>query len=218
MNIIDAVIKEAKWIKVGQNFESYETLNDAESLRPSLAKGSTEIWYMNKEGWKLYGAHFGKVKEGEKIDLKKTHGLLGKIKETDKEKIFEALNFWSPEGNANNMLRSLGLVHTSMSVGDIAKIGDRYWMVAGTGWTDVTDNIVTEKTAAFLKRPYIHIHPAELVTEELEQKLARSLDIVGNFYVNFDDSAVYFENAMDALKVFPEFVKELGKDHVELIK
>jgi len=68
------------------------------------------------------------------------------------------------------------------------------------------------------KKPFISIEPAGILTEQLEEKIYRSLKTTGNFLVDSADSAVYFENSADAEKVFPEFQHELGIDHVKLIK
>ena len=73
-------------------------------------------------------------------NLKKTHRLLGKIKETKKGKIFGDLQgeFWSPMGEANALIISKGLGHTSMSVGDVIKTGGKYFVVAGIGFEEIT--------------------------------------------------------------------------------
>jgi len=68
------------------------------------------------------------------------------------------------------------------------------------------------------KPPYISIEPPNLLTEDFEEKIYKSLNTIGNFLVDSTDSAVYFENVADAEKVFPEFQHELGVDHVKLIK
>jgi hypothetical protein len=48
---------------------------------------------------------------------------------------------WSPHGEARALLQSLGLGHTSLSVGDV--IGDEdgvYWECLDQGWRPLTDD------------------------------------------------------------------------------
>lgn len=47
---------------------------------------------------------------------------------------------WSPHGEARYMIASLGVQHTSMSIGDIARDEQtgKVWRVAMFGWEDVT--------------------------------------------------------------------------------
>jgi hypothetical protein len=42
--------------------------------------------------------------------------------------------FWSPEGQARDLIKGKKLVHTSMSVGDVIKIGSKVWMVDTVGF------------------------------------------------------------------------------------
>jgi hypothetical protein len=42
---------------------------------------------------------------------------------------------WSPNGEAVPLIESLGLTHTSMSVGDVVRDGDgTFWQCALLGW------------------------------------------------------------------------------------
>ena len=104
----------------------HETLNDA------LPAGDTEIWYQTRETWE------GSPRIAKK-SLEKTHVKLGSIAMTDKESIFREMQgeFWSPEGEARDLIRKKGLVHTSMSVNDVVKIGSRAWRVAGFGFEEI---------------------------------------------------------------------------------
>jgi len=48
---------------------------------------------------------------------------------------------WSPHGEARAMLRSLGLGHTSMSVGDVLQDGEgAYWECLDQGWRRLVDD------------------------------------------------------------------------------
>ena len=88
-------------------------------------KGTTEIWYQQPGFFFESGQWYRNLKHRRtlpnRFDLKKTHVLLGKVKETGLKILF--INFqgenWSPKGQARTRIRSLGLAHTSMSIGDI---------------------------------------------------------------------------------------------------
>jgi hypothetical protein len=48
---------------------------------------------------------------------------------------------WSPHGEARTLLRSLGLSHTSMSVGDVLRDEERlYWECLDQGWGALVDD------------------------------------------------------------------------------
>jgi len=63
-------------------------------------------------------------------NLKKTHVLLGSVKGTNKEKLFDPLQGekWSPNGEAYDLIDQSGTMHTSMTVGDIIEIQDKFYM------------------------------------------------------------------------------------------
>jgi hypothetical protein len=149
MDLIEKYLGESEF-PIGQG-ASYKSVNDAEPYNSGYGKGSTEIWYMNPKHFRNFsmGPDFIKkyygTEEGEKMEmepmptaktLSKTHVLLGKIKETKKENIFRMMQGenWSPAGEARNLIRSKGLKHTSMSVGDIIKIGSNIFMADNFGF------------------------------------------------------------------------------------
>lgn len=118
------------------------------------APGSTEIWYMKPDsfGDLIHGFKFIQKYTPEKMpdpnNLEKTHILLGTIAETDPEAIFHKLNNWS----GNELLDEKGLSHTSMSVGDIIKIGNKVLMVDDYGFKELSsapDNISSTGDIAF---------------------------------------------------------------------
>jgi hypothetical protein len=43
-------------------------------------------------------------------------------------------DFWSPDGQARELIISKGLSHTSMSVGNIIQMGDEFWMIKSFGF------------------------------------------------------------------------------------
>ena len=71
-------------------------------------------------------------------NLEKTHVLLGTIKETDLNEIFHKLNNWGGTKEVRSFIKNKGLTHTSMSIGDVIKIGDRVMFVDGIGFKDLT--------------------------------------------------------------------------------
>jgi hypothetical protein len=72
--------------------------------------------------------------------LTDTHVELGSFEARDLEDLFRKMQgeFWSPNGEARNLIMSKGLCHTSMSVGDIAidETGNGS-IVADFGWERV---------------------------------------------------------------------------------
>lgn len=127
--------------------EEYKSLNDAARYEPSLAPGKTEVWFMKPDVFTRFiiGTEVPTIKS-----LKRTHVLLGKVKETNPDKLYKALQGerWSPKGEASQLILSLNLRHTSMSVGDVLKIGGKYYACApsgmlhnkGNGWTELNED------------------------------------------------------------------------------
>lgn len=117
--------------------EQYTSLNDA------YPAGSTEIWYWLDDNARdfMMGYDFLK-KQGVEVTpetIPTTHALIGRIRETDPEKIFAMMQgeSWSPEGQARDMIKKSGTGHTSMSVGDVIRIGDKWMMVDRYGFKDI---------------------------------------------------------------------------------
>ncbi len=113
---------------------------------PTLERGRTEIWYSKKNEFRDFsgGSEFLNKHMPEKMpttvkDLTKTHALIGKIKETNLDKIFMLMQGenWSPNGEANDLIRRSGSGHTSMSVGDIIVINGKMSMVDPSGFQSI---------------------------------------------------------------------------------
>lgn len=121
---------------------SYETVHDAavkyRQLAPVLGPGRTKVYYARPE-WKSERI-FPKAADYNPADLDKTHLLLGEIASTDREQIWSTLQgeFWSPRGEANELIRRTGLSHTSMDCGDIIVMPDgTMWMCESCGFGQV---------------------------------------------------------------------------------
>lgn len=122
----------------------YSSLNDAADIAgDSFNPGNTQIWYWKEEYGRdfLMGYEFVKKQLDFTPDkLKDTHVLVGTISETNPDRIYSMMQgeSWSPSGEAYNMIRKLGVGHTSMSVGDVIVMGQTGIMVDRTGFVDIT--------------------------------------------------------------------------------
>ncbi|MHA2279701.1 MAG: hypothetical protein ACXAC5_02240 [Promethearchaeota archaeon] len=112
-----------------------------QDLNDVFAEGSLEIWYMRPEHFRT-GITGGKP---DRNDLETTHIKLGTIAPCPKgsysvdelDEVWKKLQgeFWSPNGEAKTMIRTAGLMHTSMSVGDCFRFANgEVWVVAMTGF------------------------------------------------------------------------------------
>lgn len=93
---------------------------------------------------------FGDFAAFDKTSLEKTHTLLGYVSydfdlymniRTATNIIYHNLQgeIWSPNGEANSLIKSKGLSHTSMSVGDFIKIGSKFYFCKPVGWEIVRE-------------------------------------------------------------------------------
>jgi hypothetical protein len=121
----------------------YRNLNVAARYVPGLAEGDTEIWYMKTGVSRDLGMGFDWAKDHDALpdpkNLRKTHILLGKVKERDPEKLFRAMQarLWSPHGEARKLLKQKGIDHTSMSIGDVIVTGNKVLLVDRGGFVDL---------------------------------------------------------------------------------
>jgi len=143
----------------------YRNLGDAAAAtnNPKYQGRGTTIWYM-KPGMSRdlgMGSEFllkHNIPLPDPRNLKKTHTQLGTISERNTDRIFEMMQGenWSPGGEARSLIRRLGLVHTSMSVGDVIALGNKYFMVDRLGDfypLSTERNASTEKNAALPTAP-----------------------------------------------------------------
>lgn len=132
-----AELNKVREQQVQEAAEQYASLNDA------YPAGETEIWYWLDDNARDYmmGYDFLK-KQGMEITpetIPSTHALIGKIRETNPEKIFAMMQgeSWSPNGEARDMIERSGTGHTSMSVGDVIRVGNKWLMVDRYGFKDL---------------------------------------------------------------------------------
>ena len=73
--------------------------------------------------------------------LGETHKVVRTVQAADLEEVYASMQgeVWSPHGEARELIKSLGLKHTSMSVGDVVldEEAKRYWMVAFIGFEEL---------------------------------------------------------------------------------
>lgn len=143
--LTDGVCQDCLY-RARDNPKIHENLNDA------LPAGKLEIWYMNPD-------HFRDGICGAKPDpknLKATHIKLGSVagKFDDLDDLWMKLQGerWSPNGEARDLIRSKGLRHTSMSVGDCFRFanGD-VWICASCGFAKLGPETVESRTIKKVK-------------------------------------------------------------------
>ena len=132
-------IKAQASVNEAPNVAQYASLADV------YPEGSTEIWYWKEDFARdaMMGAKF-MTKQGvmpTPDSVPNNYVLIGKMRETNPDKIFHMMQgeIWSPEGQANAMIKSSGTGHTSMSVGDIIHVGNKWMMVDRYGFHTLGD-------------------------------------------------------------------------------
>lgn len=113
--------------------DQYHTINDASRLLhdQNYSKGPMGVWYAKDEFLRDYmmGSDWMEKHNTpfpDPTNLEATHVFLGRINTSWPEDTFEAMQGenWSPNGEARSMIRSLGIGHTSASVGDVFQMGN----------------------------------------------------------------------------------------------
>lgn len=116
----------------------YQTLNDAQRHDPIFAAGDRiKVWYVKEQFHRSFcmGARMAAKCDGNMIDINdmsKFHALVGSfagapdLTADDVACLMQGEN-WSPNGEARDLIRSLGLCHTSFMAGDVVQIGDKFY-------------------------------------------------------------------------------------------
>lgn len=88
-----------------------------------------EIWYM-KKNWFVQGI-CGKSPNIKKLGETHIHLLDLEDEKLNLDQIFAKMQAenWSPNGEASDLIKSKGLGHTSMTIGDIVKYGGLIYMI-----------------------------------------------------------------------------------------
>jgi hypothetical protein len=123
----------------------YDSLNDAatETGNDGYSIGGTDIWYMKPDFFRDAIMGFDWLEQEGKVpdpdDLRETHVFIGRIKEHDLNNVYKMMQGekWSPKGVARQILRRKGVEHTSMSIGDIIRIGSKTMMVDRSGFKEI---------------------------------------------------------------------------------
>ena len=119
--------------------ENFEKLSDAEVFE----EGTTKVWYAKSlymsdslMGYR-YLKKYDKLPSKERIE--DYYIELGTIKASNTNGIFLLLqgDVWSPNGEARELIEKKGLTHTSLSVGDIIQIDDKFHMVDCHGFEEI---------------------------------------------------------------------------------
>ena len=132
------ILSERVTTEAGTAASQYASLADA------YPEGSTEVWYWNDEAGRdmMMGANWlqkkGQMPTPE--TLEQTHVKIGTLRETNPDKVFGMMQGenWSPQGEARDLISKSNTGHTSMSVGDIVKVGSTYLMVDRFGFHDIS--------------------------------------------------------------------------------
>lgn len=74
--------------------------------------------------------------------LDETHQFVKRIEAEDLDCVFHDMQgeIWSPKGEARDLIKSLGLNHTSMNIGDVIfdEVNQKYYMVDFVGFSQIS--------------------------------------------------------------------------------
>jgi hypothetical protein len=90
------------------------------------------VWYMRPE-WFANGI-IGRRPPSAALEA--THVYLKDVEAASMEQVYSLMQgeVWSPNGEAMPLIRSKGLAHTSMSVGDVIETDEGTWLCASFGF------------------------------------------------------------------------------------
>lgn len=129
-----------KYIDILMEAMSFSTLHDAGN---NYSPGKTQIWYWKENLGHQMMQGFESLKKENKLpnpnNLEATHVLVGSVAETDPNKIFSMMQaeIWSPQNQAEDMIKKLGAGHISMDIGDIIVTGNQVLLVDKKGFVNL---------------------------------------------------------------------------------
>lgn len=119
---------------------TYKTFQDVQDnprvrddMKVALALGDTQVWYSRENVGNLT------LTAAERFDVdnpKATHVRIAQVAGNELEWLYVVLQgeHWSPNGEANNFLHSVGATHTSLSCGDVLVIDGVAYVCMPSGW------------------------------------------------------------------------------------
>ena len=142
---ISALPPVVPFVEQEEGVSQYKSLNEAFYVTNDRGylKGSTEIWYMKPDFFRDGISGYNWLVKKDLLPIRGnvglTHIFLGSVAEHNLDRIFTMMQGenWSPDGQARNFIRSRRLQHTSMSVGDIIKIGSKAFLVDSSGFKEL---------------------------------------------------------------------------------
>lgn len=124
--------------------DAKDTQQAAANSSPDESQGQTQVWYAKPPMRRLFGQGVFAMREHgvpppDPNDLAETHIHLINVKPTDPVKVMQMMQGekWSPDGSAVKLVKSKGLNHVSMSVGDVIVAPGRTVMVDTRGFYDL---------------------------------------------------------------------------------
>jgi hypothetical protein len=129
-----------KYIDILMEAMSFSSLHDAGN---DYSPGETQIWYWKENRGHQMMQGYENLKQENRLpdprNLNASHVLVGKIAETDPNKIFSMMQaeVWSPQNQAEDMINQLGTGHIGMDVGDIIVTGNQVLFVDKKGFINL---------------------------------------------------------------------------------
>jgi hypothetical protein len=137
----------------------FNSINDSKAIKNISGDGvpNVKIWHTSIMGYEQHPEFMINLSLGQKFanknsnhiinaeNINETHVSIGEFHCSNLTKlgflddIFHVFQgeVWSPNGEANNLIREKGASHTSMSIGDIIQLGTTLIMVDIDGFTAI---------------------------------------------------------------------------------
>lgn len=113
---------------------SFSQIKDSAAIQALISTSGTnvEIWYATNLHWDKQHP-YANIHQY----LSEHYTMLGSLNtKATLEEVYCVMQGenWSPMGEARDLIRSKGLSHTSLSIGDVVRIGQRYYECAAVGF------------------------------------------------------------------------------------